>query len=496
MISVKPIILLICYTVETYGSLEINGGRESIVHILLDTIEKEILQVNDLVSRNVEFEEPRCGGSLERVFRNRLDLFFGVPREILTSGLDLTDADVVVLNEFFHPYSSPCPIRVNNDREEAVSAKWRGNCDNSSTTSRSLPKMSETAKTDDETTTITTTTVAARLNNSPSSGVNSRLSSSPGNHTRSRVSRKNNSSSRRRINSTTVIVEKINSVHSTADSRTSLPLIVGAGNHRSDYNGVNLTAKVPTSAVSQRFLNKWLLPSKLAAHGGPGILVDSVIGAGVASDCENGSNEVVSNSSSTVVAEDHGADGNGNYDGDDDGRGPSQIMTRKRAATKLTAVAHSSPVLQVLLANRPDVRRAESTRSDVIPERLDGVHPILTPPGPEIEEAELRTEMARHFSGPRPERKAPLFVQMMVGVHQAANASLHRTTNAAAAAPETICSPSPLRPRRNQRRSRLKGRKRNFAKQRLLRRSMNRVVRRPSRTTSGRLENHGKGHQF
>uniref|UniRef100_A0A2S2QA91 Uncharacterized protein n=1 Tax=Sipha flava TaxID=143950 RepID=A0A2S2QA91_9HEMI len=229
---VRPVILLICFTVKTYGTLGMDERRESIVGILLRTIEKEILEVNDLVRKNVEFKEPRCNGSLERVFRNRLDLFFGVPREVLTSGMDLTNADMTVLNEFFRPYHaalSPCPTRANADHEGAVNG------------SRDSPRGSPLLKTRKS---LKTNRAITSRPNGPRIRPNGQSPSGrPAGRTRTRVSSSSSDkggSGRTSNSSTAVTVGGVNVMNSTAGSRMSLSLIGDP-----DCGGVDLTARVP-----------------------------------------------------------------------------------------------------------------------------------------------------------------------------------------------------------------------------------------------------------
>lgn len=436
MISVNvPIILLICFTVKTYGTLGINERRESIVGILLGTIENEIQQLNDLVRRNVKFEQPRCNGSLERVFRSRLDLFFGVPREMLTSGMDLTNVDVTVLNEFFQPYHtapSPCPTHANSDCKGVVNVT-RDSARGSSRKSRRPPKTrkSPSEKSDRVTTKTTAAAMVSRLNSQsiglsgPSNSLSDIPSRRSAGRTRTRVSSSSNGRSGRTSNiSTAVTVGEVNRTHSTTGTRTRLPLIA-----ESDCGGVNLTASAPASLQpsmgSQRFPNE---RSVLAARADPGGLIGptAAVGAGVASGhIDDGSND---------------ADFGG-----------------------------------------PDVRRADCARPDVLPKGLDGDHAILTPSAPEITGAGSRA--ARPCSGPRPEPKTSLAVPMVR--HTAAGASSHRTAKTdaavAAATPETV-GPSPLGPERCQKRSRLQGRRRYSTTPRLLHHSTNRKVRRLSRT--------------
>lgn len=109
----RLLITLSCLAPATSMTSESAGsGRddESIFDILVGTIDAEILQVMDLTQRgygSARGFEPADGDHLERLFRNRPDLFAGAPREIVASALDLSDsADLSALNEYFAPYSS------------------------------------------------------------------------------------------------------------------------------------------------------------------------------------------------------------------------------------------------------------------------------------------------------------------------------------------------------------------------------------------------------
>ncbi|VVC31996.1 Hypothetical protein CINCED_3A022636 [Cinara cedri] len=90
-------------------------NEETVFDTLVGLIDADIIEAADLMYKHVKFERPNSG-SLERVFRNKFDLFLGVPREILATGLDLrNDDDFDILNEFFRPYASPAIPWVNRN---------------------------------------------------------------------------------------------------------------------------------------------------------------------------------------------------------------------------------------------------------------------------------------------------------------------------------------------------------------------------------------------
>lgn len=108
--------IIFCFV---YFVLEINIllgfnllDKEVMFDKLVEIIDTEILLVADKIQKNVMFQPP-VGSSLENIFRNRLDLFIGVPKEILMSGLDLEDGDFTTVNQSFLS-CLPNTTRVNN----------------------------------------------------------------------------------------------------------------------------------------------------------------------------------------------------------------------------------------------------------------------------------------------------------------------------------------------------------------------------------------------
>lgn len=129
--AVVILLCAMCFTRGIYAALGSARNEEAIFDTLTRLIDAEIYQLTDLVYKHVEFQKPNSAG-LERVFRNRFDLFLGVPREILTSGLDLKDrADFGILNKFFGERDSsaanksaggPPPPGGNRTHDEMVTA--------------------------------------------------------------------------------------------------------------------------------------------------------------------------------------------------------------------------------------------------------------------------------------------------------------------------------------------------------------------------------------
>lgn len=78
-------------------------ANKNIFDILAVTVDAEIIEVNDLILKNVQFE-PFNSKSLEHIFRSRPDIYVGVPIEIIVSGLDVNDTD---LNDFVE-FSASC----------------------------------------------------------------------------------------------------------------------------------------------------------------------------------------------------------------------------------------------------------------------------------------------------------------------------------------------------------------------------------------------------
>lgn len=89
------------------GICELSHGSDyseesEVYDIIIETIDTEILRVTDFMHGRLKFKEPDEPDVLEQIFRNRLDLFLGVPKEIMVKGLDLKDtADLSVLDRSF-----------------------------------------------------------------------------------------------------------------------------------------------------------------------------------------------------------------------------------------------------------------------------------------------------------------------------------------------------------------------------------------------------------
>lgn len=113
--AVVVLLYAVCFTRGIYATLESARNDEAVFDTLVGLIDAEIFQLTGLEYNRVEFRKPNSAG-LERVFRNRFDLFLGVPREILTSGLDLEDrADFGILNTFFRERESPAAPQTNGN---------------------------------------------------------------------------------------------------------------------------------------------------------------------------------------------------------------------------------------------------------------------------------------------------------------------------------------------------------------------------------------------
>lgn len=97
-----------------FGQLD----KEVMFDKLVEIIDTDILLVTDKMHKNVVFQPP-IGSSLEDIFRSRLDLFIGVPKELLMTGLDLDDGDLTTVNQLFLSCSSNT-TRVNNSLSSAV----------------------------------------------------------------------------------------------------------------------------------------------------------------------------------------------------------------------------------------------------------------------------------------------------------------------------------------------------------------------------------------
>lgn len=93
--------------------------KEVMFDKLVEIIDTDILLVTDKMHKNSAFQPP-IGGSLEEIFRNRLDLFIGVPKELLVTGLDLEDGDLSTVDQLFLSCLSNATRANNNGLSSAV----------------------------------------------------------------------------------------------------------------------------------------------------------------------------------------------------------------------------------------------------------------------------------------------------------------------------------------------------------------------------------------
>lgn len=100
MNKLQVVFHLMCFTLETHELFILSNKEETNFEILAKTIDKDILQLMNLIHINKHFDTPKSE-NLEDIFRHRYDIFFGIPKEILASSLDLKDADLPILNNFF-----------------------------------------------------------------------------------------------------------------------------------------------------------------------------------------------------------------------------------------------------------------------------------------------------------------------------------------------------------------------------------------------------------
>lgn len=99
MAEVRVIFHLLCFAVWIGEYLGFVDTKKNIFDILAETIDAEIVEVYDLIQKNVEFET-FDSKNLEQVFSSKPELFAGVPVEIIVSGLAVNDVDPIVYAEF------------------------------------------------------------------------------------------------------------------------------------------------------------------------------------------------------------------------------------------------------------------------------------------------------------------------------------------------------------------------------------------------------------